>query len=61
MIPDEPTPNPGTREAKKLGCICPVYDNNFGAGRGRDDEGKLIFVINGGCKLHGYRGSNECS
>lgn len=24
------TPNPGSPEAKKQGCVCPVLDNNHG-------------------------------
>ena len=26
------TPNPGSREAVALGCVCPVIDNHYGAG-----------------------------
>lgn len=25
-------PNPGSEEAKKLGCICPIFDNSRGKG-----------------------------
>lgn len=25
-------PNPGSEEARKQGCLCPVVDNEFGKG-----------------------------
>jgi len=46
-----PYPNPGSEKAQKLGCTCPVMDNEHGAGYcGMGDEG--IFVITHGCPLH---------
>lgn len=42
------TPNPGSTEARELGCLCPIMDNNYGAGRG---DGH--FYINGACPVHG--------
>lgn len=45
-------PNPGSKEAIKLGCICPVYDNSNGEGyMGMKD----IFVYTEGCKVHGLK------
>jgi hypothetical protein len=29
-VPASPVPNPGSKEAIALGCICPVLDNNHG-------------------------------
>jgi len=58
-------PNPGSSEAIKQGCACPVLDNNHGhgfptPGRGlhaKDengyDEHAISFWINGECQLHG--------
>lgn len=43
-------PNPGSRAAIKLGCTCPVLDNNYGVGK--DFLGKDAFWINSGCPLH---------
>ena len=43
-------PNPGTKEAIKLGCHCPVMDNNYG--RGYYEDGKTFVYIEG-CKVHG--------
>lgn len=43
-----PTPKPGSPEAVKLGCKCPVLDNSHGAGRG---DG--TWWINGACPMHG--------
>jgi hypothetical protein len=42
-------PNPGSAEAGRLGCTCPVIDNGRGRGfRGNPEE----FVIVQGCPLH---------
>ena len=42
-------PNPGTKEAIELGCICPVLDNNYG--RGYNGDGKtFVYMID--CPLH---------
>ena len=44
------TPNPGSDEAIKQGCTCPVLDNEHGKGYlGR----KGIFVQFDDCPLHG--------
>jgi hypothetical protein len=43
------TPNPGSDEAVKAGCTCPVMDNNHGAGCG---WGKGKFWRNVGCPIH---------
>lgn len=42
-------PNPGSKEAQKAGCICPVMDNHYGAGYGGQ---KGVFAYNGGCSVH---------
>ena len=54
---DEPTgnlenikPAPGTLEAEKLGCTCPVLDN--GHGRGIPGSHGRHFWITGGCPIH---------
>lgn len=44
------TPNPGSDEAVKQGCKCPVLDNARGKGY-MGIEG--TFWINENCKLHG--------
>jgi len=36
-------PNPGSDEAIKLGCKCPVLDNEHGAGCGPDERGETMF------------------
>jgi hypothetical protein len=41
-------PNPGSDEAIKQGCICPVMDNAHGRGLGND-----LFWINQKCPVHG--------
>lgn len=42
------TPNPGSDEAVKQGCTCPVLDNRRGLGVYGDN-----FYINADCPLHG--------
>lgn len=43
------TPNPGSDEARKLGCTCPVLDNGHGRGyMGMKD----VFVYNMECEVH---------
>lgn len=46
------TPNPGSDEAIRLGCTCPVMDN--GHGKGYMGQ-KNIFVMSGGCSIHGSK------
>lgn len=41
-------PNPGSDEAIKSGCLCPILDNNHGQGFG-DPQ---LFYINEECPLH---------
>ena len=43
-------PNPGSKEAQEMGCICPVIDNHYG--RGISVEGKIQFWMIEGCPLH---------
>lgn len=45
-------PNPGSKEAREQGCLCPVVDNEFGKGYlGCGD--RFGFVFNQNCPLHG--------
>jgi transcriptional regulator with XRE-family HTH domain len=44
-------PNPGSKEAQVLGCVCPVLDNSYGKGYLGDGE-KFGFVMNENCPLH---------
>ena len=45
-------PNPGSEEARKQGCLCPIVDNEFGKGYLGDGE-RFGFVSNEHCPLHG--------
>ena len=45
--------NPGSKEAIEAGCKCPQMDNGYGRGWGTDEKGNAIFVISGGCPIHG--------
>lgn len=53
-------PNPGSDEAIKLGCTCPIYDNEHG-----DVEkvgyylGESIFVIRLDCHLHNRKETDD--
>ena len=43
--------NPGSDEALKAGCECPVFDNGHGQGAFPYPDG--CFWINQNCPLHG--------
>ena len=46
-------PTPGSDEAIKQGCICPVIDNGHGRGAFIDEKGEPQFWIREDCSLHG--------
>lgn len=46
------TPNPGSDEALRQGCRCPVLDNGHGRGSSGTD-GRTWFVMAEDCPLHG--------
>lgn len=46
-----PTPNPGSEEALKLGCKCPIIDNHYGEGMSFSNP--PCFWVNAACPLHG--------
>lgn len=49
-------PNPGSEEAIKAGCLCPVMDNNNGKGLpipDKDGTVRTAFWMSGDCPLHG--------
>ena len=50
------TPKPGSVEAGRLACTCPVIDNHYG--RGFVVNGERVWVVNEDCPLHG-RGQGE--
>ena len=54
-------PNPGSDEAIKIGCTCPILDNYHGKGAYNDENGKPLFWINGDCPVHGIEANNEQS
>lgn len=43
-------PNPGSDDAIRLGCKCPVIDNGHGAGF--PYEGRVCFYISDICPIH---------
>lgn len=45
---DDSLPRPGSSEAVAQGCICPIYDNNHGAGSDQDGGWDVLY----GCPLH---------
>ncbi len=59
MEPDDhPNPKPGSPEAIKQGCKCPVLDNNHGAGfpvTDTDGKKQTGYWMNGECQLHGFK------
>ena len=50
-------PNPGSDEAIKEGCTCPVLDNYHG--RGFFIDGKRCFYISETCPVHNEFMRNE--
>ena len=54
-------PLPGSDEAVKAGCTCPVMDNRHGKGMWQSQDGRALFVITGGCPLHGVPRNEEAS
>lgn len=46
-------PNPGSDEAVKAGCQCPVLDN--ARGRGIPWGGQTVFYVDETCPLHGRK------
>lgn len=48
----QPIPNPGSPEAIKRGCKCPVLDNGHGKGNHMDENGKPLFWYSRECGLH---------
>ena len=47
-------PPPGSDEAIKKGCICPIEDNHYGDGCGwKGDNGEPLFWVTADCPLHG--------
>jgi len=58
MIPTQ-IPNPGSKEAIDLGCLCAVVDNHYGKGYWpgvKDENGEQLFCITQGCPLHDKSG-----
>ena len=46
-------PNPGSKEAVRQGCRCPVFDNDHGKGCGySDSDGKPVFWYSPVCPVH---------
>ena len=50
------TPNPGSKEAVRQGCTCPVFDNN--EGEGIVIQGTRCFWTIGMCPMHGIEKEN---
>jgi hypothetical protein len=48
---ESPTPNPGSEEARKLGCKCPVMDNHGGQGV-PVGNGDFMFWYTVDCPVH---------
>jgi hypothetical protein len=50
---DKPDNPPGSEVARLQGCLCPVIDNHYGAGR--PSKNGPLFWINGRCPVHARR------
>lgn len=51
-------PYPGSDQALKQGCKCPVIDNGHGAGYLGDGH-KFGWVVSGDCPMHGDEQKKE--
>lgn len=53
------TPNPGSKEALAIGCMCPALDNSHGkgafGGMARDGNNEVLFWISQICPIHGSK------
>lgn len=49
------TPNPGSDEAIKLGCTCPVDDNCNGQGFSGGKNGSKLFWRSSDCPIHCFK------
>lgn len=49
MTSEPCTPNPGSSEAVRQGCLCPILKNN----RGREVPWPGVWWVNAHCPLHG--------
>lgn len=52
----EDVPAPGSIEAGRQGCKCPIIDNHYGKGYMggiTDDTGMTLYALHEGCPLHG--------
>ena len=47
-------PNPGSDEARELGCRCPVLDNAHGRGAWGTSGDDAVFWTSETCPLHGW-------
>jgi len=45
-------PAPGSPEAEKMGCLCPVIDNCHGRGAYLNSKGEPVFWYNSDCPIH---------
>lgn len=45
-------PNPGSDEARELGCKCPVMDNNRGKFPPFEFDGEAAWYMVEGCPVH---------
>lgn len=45
-------PYPGSEQAIKVGCTCPVFDNNYGDGFSKDENGQPLFWVSSNCPIH---------
>lgn len=57
MTDNQDKPRPGSEEAQKAGCTCPIIDNSYGKGYFGDGE-KHGWWVSSDCPLHGEYDDN---
>lgn len=53
MVNEIPWPPPGSNEAVKEGCVCPVKDNKHGVGQPSELGTGANYWIDKACPIHG--------
>ena len=52
-------PNPGTEEARAMGCTCPVISNCHGQGIRQPDGSRLFWMVED-CPVHNPKEEKSC-